>query len=536
MPHFFGNLTRNAARIHGTSGITNVLSANELTHRELIEFVEAYYNNNGLYDVLSAAFKEEGIWKEAIKPLRNPSYSVIEFSPMTLWPGTLPDALPIETDEDTEDAEDLKAGIERIWRWSNFSQRKQFAARQFAMTGEMFLKVFTNASDDQKATKVFIQVIPSANVTDFTLDDMGHVIMARLDVPKWVDGKAKTWTEVWDEDGFRQWTHAKGFSVETDKLGEPIDQVKSDLPFVPWAYAPFTDVGDARGMSVIMPAIDLIDEVNRKATRLAQIMFRYGSPPWAVVGSGVDKDGMPIPSPQLSNSDSTVTIRDEEIFYMPGNSKIEFLIPSLDWDAYRNVIQDDMQNLRKTLPEMIYFELIEQGGTISGAALRYMMIPAEARAIEARGNGEAAIARADAMALHIASNLSLEGFPKGDIDAGAFDHHFMERDVFPLTSEERADVVKTYVDAGVPLAQALVKYGGWSTEDAQTAAPAIDTGATPEAQAAESEAAIEAAVTRITPFMETAVLAISDAATDIVIRSGAAERAVAEGEGGNGRG
>lgn len=534
MPGFMSRLTRSLARAFSASSFAAYSAGEELSHRQLMAFLLAYYESNGLYDRLSAAFREEGIWKDARKPIRNPTFPAVEFYPMTLWPGSLPDALPIVLGNDVDEA--VKPAIEKVWAWSNFSQKKQLAARQAPLTGDLFLKVTTDATDEKDAERVFLQVIKSVDVTEFAEDEMGHVTMVRFEVSKMSQkGKWGTWTELWDEEGYKQWWHQRGFGMPIADLGTPDDElapsdIGGGIDFVPWTHAQFRDTGDGWGLPLIMPAIDKIDEVNRKCTRLDQIMFRYGSPPWMVSANTVDEKGRPIPAPKLSDDD-VVVVRDEEIFYMPGKAKIDFLIPNLQYGEYRARILEDLEEIRETLPEITYYQLIKEGA-ISGAALRYKMAPAISRAIEARGNGEAAIARADSMALEIGSSLKLEGFAGlGSFTDGDFEHRFAERDVIPLTAEERATTIKTYVDMGLNVAPLLVRFGGWSKDDAEAAAPTPAIEGLPEAQAAEQEAVIEGLVKATLPLMETAITAISDTSLQFLIDSGALEKEVAKAAG-----
>jgi hypothetical protein len=85
------------------------------------------------------------------------------------------------------------------------------------------------------------------------------------------------------------------------------------------------------------------------------------------------------------------------------------------------------------------------------------------RLLETRGNGEAALVRADQMALSIGQAAGLfDGL--GTYEAGDFEHGFAERPVLKLSDGERANLVGAWVKAGVPLRTAL-KRVGWSAEE-----------------------------------------------------------------------
>jgi hypothetical protein len=95
--------------------------------------------------------------------------------------------------------------------------------------------------------------------------------------------------------------------------------------------------------------------------------------------------------------------------------------------------------------------------------LRYMMEAAIDRLEEARGNAEGALIRAQQMALTIGQNAGLfKGL--GDYKAGALAHSFGQRQVLTLAERERAEIVKMYVEAGVPVVSAT-RRAEWTDEE-----------------------------------------------------------------------
>jgi hypothetical protein len=96
----------------------------QMDPRERYAVLRSYYESNGLYDRLTRSLYESGLWNRAIKPLRNPAYRITEAYPAHLWPGDLPDALPIKTEN-----ERLIPAIHQVWQWSNWASKKQVMAR-----------------------------------------------------------------------------------------------------------------------------------------------------------------------------------------------------------------------------------------------------------------------------------------------------------------------------------------------------------------------------------------------------------------------
>lgn len=431
-------------------------------------YLRAYFLSNGLYDVLRATLVGMGAPKEALRPLRNPAYRVVSFYSAKLWPGVLPQALPIETDNDR-----IIKPLQDLWQWSNWNSEKQATARSFAMYGDLFLKVATK-SEGERVSRVYLQNVEPQTVTDFSADERGYLTYVRIDVPqvrRLADGKTEpyTLTEVWDKSTqtFRRWEHKKSATTSISQLGTPTDERPFGafgIDFIPLVWQPFIHIGDERGMAAITPALDKIDEANRQATRLHQMLFRYNKPLWAASAGGMDNSGRPLPPPRLGGSDgSTLELSDDpatdDVVRLPGATKLDAMVPSINYDSALNVLRDMMAEIRRDLPEMTYSELQERTD-LSGIAIRYLMEAAVDRLIEARGNAEAALIRAQQMALTIGQATNLfSGL--GSYEAGDFAHTFKERPVLTLAEMERASIVQTYTQGGVPV-QTATRRAGWS--------------------------------------------------------------------------
>lgn len=431
-------------------------------------YLRAYVLNNGLYDVIRAHFTGLGMPKESLRPLRNPAFRVVSFYSAKLWPGTLPSALPIETDNQR-----IIEPIEQIWQWSNWNNEKQAVARLFPTYGDLFLKIATK-SDGSRVNRVYLQNLEPQTVTDFSSDERGYLTYVRIDVPQTrrkADGKTEPYllTEVWDKASmtFRRWEHTKSAQASLDQLGRPADEQPFGafgIDFIPVVWQPFVHIGDERGMAAITPAIDKIDEANRQATRLHQMLFRYNKPLWAASAGGMDASGRPLPPPRLNSGDgATLELSDDpatdDVIRLPGATALNALVPTLNYDSALNVLRDMMAEIRHDLPEMTYSELQERND-LSGVAIRYLMEAAVDRLIEARGNAEAALIRAQQMALTIGQATGLfSGL--GSYEAGDFAHTFKERPVLTLAEMERAQIVQTYVSGGIP-AQTAARRAGWS--------------------------------------------------------------------------
>lgn len=427
--------------------------------------LKAYYLNNGVYEVLDALFAGRGLPRQELRPLRNPAFRVVEFYAAKLWPGALPAALPIVTEN-----EEIISAIQRVWTWSNWSANKQAAARWFACYGDMFLKVATREDAAGNPARVFFQNLEPQYVTDFDADERGYLTYVRIDIPRQRrEGdavKAYMHTEVWTKEDYRLWEHGKTAAAPLSQLGAMREQRPlSDfgIDFVPVVWQPFRHIGDSRGMGAITPAIDKIDEANRQATRLHQMLFRNNRALWALSANATDAQGRPLPPPRLGDSaaDNTLELEDDTILRLPGQAMLNSLVPALNYEAALAVLEAQMAEIQRDLPELAYYEL--RGRDISGVAAELLLGDAIDRLLEARGNAEAALVRADQMALTIGQALGIfDGL--GSYEAGDFDHSFGERPVLQLSDGERAALVAAWVAAGVPLRTALRRVG-WSEAD-----------------------------------------------------------------------
>jgi len=504
-------------------GTRTEVDADPMSDRDVASMLEGYYYANGLY-------VESG---EDIKPIRNPVYRCVEFYTATVWPGPIETALPIETENTA-----LTDLIRQVWLWSNWAVKKQYAIRQQATTGDVLFHVATNAAID----KVYIQVAQSKNITEFDVDEQGHIDYLRYDVELTDDDDKTYWrTEVWDkEHGFRAWHHGDGPTKKTSSLSDPVEgptslaELGGGIDFVPWVWAPFNDTGVSRGTPPFWSCIEKIDEVCRKATAVAQMMNRYKKPKWEVRANAVADDGTPIPPPKFTeNSDNTVTIGDDEAAYlMPGNSSLTALVPDIHWENYLASIRADTDELTRDLPEIQWSAMMDKAD-LSGKAVERMLSSAVSRAVEARGNIETALVRADKMALTIGKNLKLDGFDAldGDYDSGAFDHKFAERDVLPMSVFDRIENVAMAVnEAQIPLPIALKKYGGWEDDEiALLPTPSIE--APPEQQAANAGARAEQSAADMGETLAVGAEILVDRILEAANKEGVVDKAVARKKG-----
>lgn len=440
--------------------------------REYYRLLFAYYQQNGLYDYINDNLQATRHSAKILKPLRNPAWRVAEFYASKIFPGTLPDALPIVTEN-----ERIIEPIHFVWNRSNLSSLKQRWMRWFAIFGDLFIKVNT----DEEKTKIWLEAIKPEYVTDFDVDERNFLTMIRIDVPQDLDrdGEVETWhTEFWDKENqtVQVWSHDGGLDVPLEELPSPTFQ--SDFmsmigdDFIPIVYQPFRDDGSGRGAGAFSAQLDKIDEVNRQATRLAQTLFRYNRALWAISSSGTDKAGRPLPMVSMDSvvdGNGVVQIGDDQMLSLPPGASLQTLVPPINFDSALATLQEQMNELSEDLPELSYYG-ISTGSEreISGRAIRYMMDGMISRVEEARGNAEAALQRANEMALTVGANSGI--FPSaGDWRNGDFVHTFTERPILPTDLFEEAQIIQMLTTSGMAIEAAAKFIGRDETEAAEMA-------------------------------------------------------------------
>lgn len=424
----------------------------------LYRMQRAYYHSNGLYDQVQSAARALHLRVPAMMPLRNPANRVVEFYVPHIWP---------EAEEIESDNEALVEAIEKVWKWSNWDERGLYAARSFAMLGDLFIKVHGEAREGRDA-RVFYQVIEPEEVTDFETDLRGYLTWILIEVEKvrrGDGGKAPRtyWAcEEWDK---ATQTHT---TWETDSRGDNRRANVTTTPFsaygidfIPIGQAQFRDVGQKRGHGAFTHAIDKIDEANRSATRLHQMLYRHNDAIWALQSAGRTGLSGTVAAPRIVSAgglpggppgdDDPVLIGGESVVRLPGGTELQSLVPNINYEQALAVLSAHMRELEYDLPEMGFYQLREQQGEVSGVALRLLMGPALEKAQEARRHGHALLERLDEMAITIGRALRIPEFLAvgGSYEDGDWEHGFDLREIIPMSSAEQAAVDMAVAQAAI---------------------------------------------------------------------------------------
>ena len=423
------------------------LSINNLSQKQKYEKLEAYYNNNDLYDDLTRLAYQNSYYMEVMKPLRNPCHSSVEFYAAKIFGS---EAVQINTKN-----QQVKDTLELVHKWSNMQSIKTIASRNLALYGDIFIRVA------KKGNKVYQELINPKLVTDFTTDNRGNLLTIRIDQKLKDDlGQTYWYTEYWekgDNGYYAIWEHRLGENANLEQLPEPIESgylSEFGIDFIPIVHASFTATDNTRGKSSFFHALSKIDESNRQASRLHQMLFRNNKPLWVSTSSNVDKDGK-FKAPPLT-SGQKIDATDNSILSMPNMTDIKSLVPDVKYADALAIVQAQVEEVEKDLPEIRYFALKDNG--LSGKALRTLLGSAVDRANEARSGLVSAFIRADEIALTIGMAAGIfSGL--GSYENGDFDHSYILPDIFPVNLDDIALTLQSLKNAGLPLSSALKMIG-----------------------------------------------------------------------------
>jgi hypothetical protein len=433
--------------------IDQTMTNKHLTPRELYAKLDAYYDANGLYDAPSLNAHQLSKFMEAMKPLRNVANRSVEFYANKIIPGNV----EIVTTNDR-----LKEAIEQVLKWSNFDGQRQKWMRGLSKYGDLYLKI--NVAND----KVYLEQIEAKYVKDFEENDRGILQWIRIEIPQLDEsGNNVYYVEYWDKGYFSTWI-APQEDMELDQLGDAQDYglIKGlGIDFVPFIHVKFKDVGKERGAGCFTHALDKIDEANRQATNLAQLIFKAEGI-WVQRSDSLDKDGRPVAPAPVTNSAGTQTnnleLTKNAFVRLPAGTDLVPTIPDINYASIRDIANDMVTELTQDLPELKYYSL--EGGDLSGKAISLLLAGALDRAQEAGRNFKAGLIRAAQIALTMGITGGVVDASLGTYDAGDFEHDYSFGLYFTPDATDKSTNLQTLVTATVPLEVAM-KIAGYSKDE-----------------------------------------------------------------------
>jgi hypothetical protein len=439
--------------------------------------LHAYYNTQQLYSRirrgLGGSESQEQFYN--IENLRSPAFEATEFHVGHWWPGTLPEALPINESDSALNKKGRDA-IQEVWKASNWNSKKQIFARTTTWAGNGFIRIQQRESDGMP----YKTVLQPQYVREFKVDERGILTYLRYAYPvsrgKGRDKKKRWVTEIFDleREGIIKYEDWRAVDDERDTESSPkIVTLKSmKIDFLPVVWAPFMEESEGMGLGVFEPHLDKIDNLNRAATRLDDMLFRYDRAYWFLESAGLTADNVEMPPPEVVGSwatmgtnlsedekierygagpqrhpDGTLTLGDDVFMKTPMGWTTKQAVPAIDYQGAINIIDGHMDVLKRDMPELRYNDAIESQARDSAKVLDLQLAGAVDRAHEGRANGEAAMIRAAQIAITIGQRSGRRS-PKvrgifeslGKYEEGDLDFVFKKRPVIiPTPSDDAAE-------------------------------------------------------------------------------------------------
>jgi len=412
---------------------------------ELYDWLRKSYDSNGLYDDKSQLLLRLGTEFENIKSLGNPVERSVEYFVSKILNG---DSINV-----ISDSQAVVDAIQQVYTWSNLVGKKSSYVRDYALLGDLFLKV-RNTED-----KVIIENINPSYVTFVNLDGRGNVTEIRIDIPYVDDNKSYWYTEYWskEEEYVGVWEHTLTPETSLEQLGDPVmynPLAVYGIDFVPIVQVQFRDVNKTRGQGAVYHSLEKIDELNRMMTRLHEQIFVGSNRAWFLDTSNKQAGKLSLPM-GLSK-----TQKDGAMIEVNGNPVSA--IANLPYADLLNVVNNMGEELIRDLPELRAYSISETN--LSGKAISLLLAPAIQRAEEAESNLIRGIERVDEIALTLGVANGIFPSSLGTYERGSFEHSIVPNDMRALPIDEKAQGLTYLTSAGIPLSVAM-QLAGFTQEE-----------------------------------------------------------------------
>lgn len=444
---------------------------------------DLYYNNT-VYSSLTANAEVQKLLNSLykhIRPLKNPVARLVDLYVAKTYGGQLDlqtlngGAIPI-----AQASDQVRQAIRQLWVWSNWNENKSLYVRNGAIYGDSYIKIV----DDPQRKRVRMEALHPGKIVRCEYDEVGNIRAAQIeyDIEHPEDMKrTATYTEMINNEQFATFLDGELYAFNNDANGKPIAQWDHGYGFVPLVHVQHKNLGLRSGVNPYHSTLPKINEVNDSASLLNDQIRKVITPLWYFAGVGAPKK--PGESTlQVANAETGDDERDQvTAIYGPIGSKPEPMIAPLDIVGALKNIDGQLDELERDMPELALHRIREQSGSMTAPGVRAGYSDAIDRILEARGNYDGALIRAQQMALTIGGlggYKNFEGFDINSYENGELDHYINERPVIEdqLSVQEK---IAALGSSGAPSTAIWREMGysedqikQWQTELESTAAAA----------------------------------------------------------------
>lgn len=281
----------------------------------------------------------------------------------------------------TEESQQAAFGM--LLKESRWEIEGDIFVRYGVAMGESGLRIV----DDRINKRVYLAPIrPDRYVTQSTsVYDPTPALAIFIDMSVDADGEDVEWAEV-----------ITPSTIATFKNGEPMGRGDREasydnaLGFVPLVVA-VHDIGDGVGEPTFDDSIVALDQVNRQATYMAQMIERHAEPQWAAIGAeagDLEKSG-------------------DAVWFFPEGSDIKAILAAVDFAGLLAFIKEVKEEMKEGLPELAFSKLTGVN-RIAAATIELQMAEAVFKIRRLRKYHDQALADAAELAALAAKDMGLD--------------------------------------------------------------------------------------------------------------------------------
>lgn len=420
----------------------------------------AYYNGNPYDNDLNAWSRrlkaDHGLYQHA-RPIANPVYTLGQFYRTYIWGGRLdPDA-----GDDEETAlplvglnDSYRPMVGDIWRWSNWSTRRDVVPLQGATLGDAIIQVV----DDVESGKVYIKEVHPSKISYLDKDAFGNIKGYEIRYRRSDDLNATNEVEyieqcTRDGDNVIFKLYKNGAPYAWDGVPEPMWSVP--YGFVPMVHIQHRETPYGWGEPEIYPRLALVRELDDQYSLLNDQIRKTVNAPWIV--SGETKESFTDAQFTDPTTGRPQPMREEALLVFLANpeSDMKAMVTELAIDQVRENIATLRQMIEDDYPELAVSKIRELA-QMTGVAVRRLQQPAENKVQSYRDVYDGALVKVLQMALSIGGYRGLfSGINLNSYESGALDFSIGKRAVFNTdvlddleVKQAQANVLSTMSNVG----------------------------------------------------------------------------------------
>lgn len=378
--------------------------------RQALLFKREGYYDGSIYTKASGALGWLGPRiNQAVKPLYLPLARAVDVDA-----GIVPNewSFPEDAPEAWQAARDV------LFAWSGWKKRGVLYVHYGAVYGVSGLKV----SDLRAEKRVLLRpvnplcymLVPNADGSDGV--SVGLTVEQRAD-----EQGPYEYAEVVTPESIRTFRNGEPFGFGTLEA-----EYKNELGFVPMVEVPHMEVGAALGESTYEKTMPLLDEVNKLATYLAEIIAKHSEPQWGVFGA----------------EGSDLAKSGDNVWFFPSGSSAMPMLAGVDIGGVLEFVREIREQVFGSLPELAFDEL-KKANQIATATLELQLMELVLKIKRVRPNYDDGLVRALRMAGQAAASMGVSEVSALDDEALTLDE---TRPVLPMDKETELKLEKMQME------------------------------------------------------------------------------------------